>query len=167
MADIRIFPYISTPRGIEVCYSVNGGAIRQKHFPPGTSRAAIIADLEGHPLPPVDAGKELAAKKAAEQAHRAASSQPAQTASEDDLKQQEENTAEDLSSRDIAKAHDGIGQLRLPIAIDKGHDDVLETFADPGKQLRDALSESLEEIRELAGDGGEEAQETMEEFLSL
>lgn len=89
MADIRIFPYISTPRGIEVCYSVNGGAIRQKHFPPGTSRAAIIADLEGHPLPPVDAGKELAAKKAAEQAHRAASSQPAQTASEDDLKQQD------------------------------------------------------------------------------
>ena len=89
MADIRIFPYISTPRGIEVCYSVNGGAIQQKRFPPGTSRAAIIADLEGHPLPPVDAVKERAARKAAEQAHRAAVSQPAQTASEDDLKQQD------------------------------------------------------------------------------
>ena len=89
MADIRIFPYISTPGGIEVCYSVNGGEIRQKRFPPGTSRAAIIADLEGHPLPPVDAGKERAARKAAEQAHRAAVSQPARTASEDDLKQQD------------------------------------------------------------------------------
>jgi len=89
MADIRIFPYISSPRGIEVCYSVNGGAIQQKRFPPGTTREAIIADLEGHPIPTVDAGKERAAKIAAEKAKRAAASQPANTASEDDLKQQD------------------------------------------------------------------------------
>ena len=89
MADIRIFPYISTPRGIEVCYSVNGGAIQQKRFPPGTSRAAIIADLEGHPLPRKDTEKENAARQAEEKAHRAAVSQPAQTASEEDLKQQD------------------------------------------------------------------------------
>ena len=85
MADIRIFPYISSPRGIEVCYSVNGGAIQQKRFPPGTTREAIIADLEGHPLPPVDNSTAIAAKKAEEKAHRAAASQPADTASEDDL----------------------------------------------------------------------------------
>ena len=89
MADIRIFPYISTPRGIEVCYSVNGGAIQQKRFPPGTSRAAIIADLEGHPLPPVDRSAAIAAKNAAEKAKRAAASQPAHTTSDDDLKQQD------------------------------------------------------------------------------
>ena len=89
MADIRIFPYISTPRGIEVCYSVNGGAIQQKRFPPGTSRAAIIADLEGHPLPPADYNAEAAAKNAEAKSQRAAVSQPAQTASEDDLKQQD------------------------------------------------------------------------------
>lgn len=89
MADIRIFPYISTPRGIEVCYSVNGGAIQQKRFPPGTSRAAIIADLEGHPLPPADHNAEAAAKNAEAKAQRAAASQPARTASEDDLKQQD------------------------------------------------------------------------------
>ena len=76
MADIRIFPYISTPRGIEVCFSVNGGAIRQKRFPPGTTRAAIIADLEGHPLPPPDHIAEIAARNAAEKAQRAAASQP-------------------------------------------------------------------------------------------
>ena len=89
MADIRIFPYISTPRGIEVCYSVNGGEIRQKRFPPGTSRAAIVADLEGHPLPPADHNAEAAVKNAEAKAQRAAASQPAQTASEDDLKQQD------------------------------------------------------------------------------
>ena len=89
MADIRIFPYISTPRGIEVCYSVNGGAIQQKRFPPGTSRAEIVADLEGHPLPPADHNAEAAAKNAEAKAQRAAASQPAQTASEDDLKQQD------------------------------------------------------------------------------
>ena len=89
MADIRIFPYISSPRGIEVCYSVNGGAIQQKRFPPGTTREAIIADLEGHPLPPVDNSAAIAAKKAAEKAHRAEVSQPVDTTSEDDLKQQD------------------------------------------------------------------------------
>ena len=89
MANIRIYPYIATPRGIEVCYTRNGGAIQQKHYPSGTSRAAIIADLEGHPFPPADRAKELAAKEAAEKAERAAVSQPAKTANEDDLKQQD------------------------------------------------------------------------------
>jgi len=89
MADIRIFPYISTPRGIEVCYSINGGAIQQKRFPPGTSRAAIVADLEGHPLQPTDHGAETAAKNAEVKAQRAAVSQPAHTATEGDLKQQD------------------------------------------------------------------------------
>ena len=89
MTDIRIFPYISSPRGIEVCYSVNGGAIQQKRFPPGTTREAIIADLEGHPLPPVDNSAAIAAKNAAEKANRAKVSQPADTTSEDDLKRQD------------------------------------------------------------------------------
>lgn len=87
--NIRIFPYISNPRGIEVCYSVNGGRVQQKRFAPGTTREAIIADLEGHPFPPADRAKELAAKEAAEKAERAAVSQPAKTANEDDLKQQD------------------------------------------------------------------------------
>ena len=104
MADIRIFPYISTPRGIEVCYSVNGGAIQQKRFPPGTSRAAIIADLEGHPLPPVDAEKERAAKDAAEKAKRAAVSQPAKTASEDDLKQQDSDKDAKIAELNMMRA---------------------------------------------------------------
>ena len=104
MADIRIFPYISSPRGIEVCYSVNGGAIQQKRFPPGTSREAIIADLEGHPLPPVDYSAAIAAKNAAEKAKRAAASQPAQTASEDDLKQQDSDKDAKIAELNMMRA---------------------------------------------------------------
>ena len=89
MSNIKIYPYISTPRGIEVCYSRNNGPIQQKRFPPGTSRAAIIAELEGNPLPPEDHSMEIAAKQAAEKAQRAAASQPARTTSEDELKQQD------------------------------------------------------------------------------
>ena len=91
MADIRIFPYISSPQGIEVCYSVNGGPVQQKRFPPGTTRNAILADLSGRPLPPVDDSAAKAAKVAAEKANRAKNAQPANTASEDDLKQQDAN----------------------------------------------------------------------------
>lgn len=104
MADIRIFPYISSPRGIEVCYSVNGGAIQQKRFPPGTTREAIIADLEGHPLPPVDHSAAIAAKNAAEKAKRAAASQPAQTASEDDLKQQDSEKDAKIAELNMMRA---------------------------------------------------------------
>ena len=89
MADIRLYPYISSPHGIEVCYSINGGPIRQKRFPAGTSREAIIAALEGHPLAPADHSAEIAAKNAEEKAQRAAAAQPEQTASEDQLKQQD------------------------------------------------------------------------------
>ena len=104
MADIRIFPYISTPRGIEVCYSVNGGAIQQKRFPPGTSRAAIIADLEGHPLPPADYNAEAAAKNAEAKSQRAAASQPAQTTSEDDLKQQDSDKDAKIAELNMMRA---------------------------------------------------------------
>lgn len=104
MADIRIFPYISTPRGIEVCYSVNGGAIQQKRFPPGTSRAAIIASLKGHPLPPVDHSAAIAAKNAAEKAKRAANSQPAKTASEDDLKQHDSDKDAKIAELNMMRA---------------------------------------------------------------
>ena len=87
--NIRIFPYISNPRGIEVCYSVNGGRVQQKRFAPGTTREAIIAALEGNPIPPADENAIRAAKEAAEKAQRAEVSQPADTTSEDELKEQD------------------------------------------------------------------------------
>ena len=104
MADIRIFPYISSPRGIEVCYAVNGGPIRQKRFPPGTSRAEIVAVLEGHPLPPADHSAAIAAKNAEAKAQRAAASQPARTASEDDLKQQDSEKDDLIAELNMIRA---------------------------------------------------------------
>ena len=91
MANIRLFPYISSPRGVEVCYTINGGPIQRRKFPAGTTKEQILAALDGNPLPPVDAAKEQAAKDAAEKAKRAAESKPADTATEEDIQQQDAN----------------------------------------------------------------------------
>ena len=104
MADIRLYPYISSPHGIEVCYSINGGPIRQKRFPAGTSREAIIAALEGHPLAPADHSAEIAAKNAEEKAQRAAAAQPEQTASEDQLKQQDSDKDAKIAELNMMRA---------------------------------------------------------------
>ena len=89
MSNIRLFPYISSPRGVEVCYTVNGGPILRRKFPAGTTKEQILAALDGHPIPPADTAKEQAAKDAAEKAKRAAESQPADTATEEDIQQQD------------------------------------------------------------------------------
>lgn len=138
MADIKIYPYISSPRGIEVCYSVNGGAIKQKRFPPGTTREAIIADLKGHPLPPVDNSAAIAAKNAEEKAKRAANSQPAQTASEDDLKQQDsekDNLIAELNMMRAALKEAGVKgyQLLKEPALRRKYAELQEQKAAAGK----------------------------------
>lgn len=101
MDSITLYPYISSPKGIEVCFSRNDGRIEQRRFPAGTSREAILAELQGNPLPPVDLDAIAAAQKAEEQAKRAAASQPVQTTSEDDLKKSD------------AKQEDKINELNL------------------------------------------------------
>lgn len=138
MADIRIYPYISSPHGIEVCYSINGGPVRQKRFPAGTTREAIIADLDGRPLAPVDRTAEIAAKKAQEKAQRAAAAQPEQTASEDQLKQQD-------SDKDAKIAELNMMRAALRVAKVRGY----QLFNE--KTLREKYAELLE--RQASGKG--------------
>lgn len=138
MADIRIYPYISSPHGIEVCYSINGGPVRQKRFPAGTTREAIIADLTGHQLAPVDHSAEIAAKKAQEKAQRAAAAQPEQTTSEDQLKQQD-------SENDAKIAELNMMRAALKAAGVRGY----QLFGE--KTLREKYAELLE--RQASGKG--------------
>ena len=104
MADITIFPYISSPGGIEVCFSVNGGAIQQRHFPPGTSRAAIIAELDGHPVPKVDVKGVVAAREAEAKALRAETSQPATTTGEDEIRRQDSDKDRRIAELNIMRS---------------------------------------------------------------
>lgn len=88
MADhIQIFPYMSTPNGITVCYSRNGGAVEQRRFPAGTTREEILASLAGTPPPPKpDLAAEEKARAEEERQKRAAASQAPETKTEEQIK---------------------------------------------------------------------------------
>ena len=88
--QVQIFPYISTPNGITVCYSLNHGAVQTRNFPPGTTRAEIIAALTGTPPPPKpDLAAEERARAEEAKRKRAAESQAPNTKTEEELKQQD------------------------------------------------------------------------------
>lgn len=84
---LQIFPYISTPNGINVCFSINGGPVEQRHFPAGTKSEEIVAILMGD-TPPAKPDPEAEARRKSEEERkaRAAESQAPDTMTEEELK---------------------------------------------------------------------------------
>lgn len=104
MDKIHLMPFISSPRGIEVCFTRNEGRIEQRRFPSGTTRDAIIAELQGNPLPPVDPDKIAETRESEQKERRAAVSQPVNTASEEDLKKSDAKQEDKINELNLIRA---------------------------------------------------------------
>ena len=86
---LQIFPFSSGPNGCNVCYSINGGPIQQRHFPPGTTIKEIEAAIQGKPIPKPDPEAERKAREEEERNQRAAASQAPNTSSEDEIRKKD------------------------------------------------------------------------------
>ena len=85
---------------------------------------------------------------------------------EDRFKEQEEETAQDLSSGNIAKAHEDIGDLGLPVTVDEGGDKVFQFAADPQEQILEEAADGNPDIGKPAGNRREEAFQVVQNLLS-
>ena len=85
----------------------------------------------------------------------------------DDLKQKEHQSAEHLPAGNAAKAHHGIGQLGLPIALNEGGNDVLPFVYNAETKLPEEAADPFDAVPDAQGDRRKEAQKTDPEFLPL
>ncbi|MDD6338311.1 MAG: hypothetical protein PUC15_08030 [Lentisphaeria bacterium] len=86
---LQIFPFSSGPNGCNVCYSINGGPIQQRHFPPGTTIKEIEAAIQGKPIPKPNPEAERKKREEEERNQRAAASQAPNTPTEDEIHEQD------------------------------------------------------------------------------
>ena len=82
-------------------------------------------------------------------------------ADEDHLKDEEQQAPQDLAPSDAAEAHDKIGQLGFPIAVDEGLHDVLQLVGDGEASLFEPPPDAQNGMPDGHGDGGKEADEAV------